>query len=347
MSNGSWPRTRIAPAKLIVISIALALVLPLLFLDWHSIQKQVPLWVFPKAELTLLIGLEIAYGATLLLIGPAIPVLAFRCTAGRRQGRTPPRAARLLLCAGSVLLALLAAEATVFVRARGNPRTPDIARDARRLKRFARARSGRLPLRADERRITARFPRRRQRRRHRPGCAGRIERRRSPVSALALARRNRQMAARRGDPRSERASQGPGTLRRYPPESTRGARPTESPPRNPDRLLRTQRVFLSILCLPRSAVLLPRPAPDLLGSLRPGCRTTLTLMWADSPLSRSVPDRAATPFDRARPDRCPCLHTGGILTNPARFSTAIGRNRLLRKQARGAANPDFAARKRR
>jgi tetratricopeptide (TPR) repeat protein len=115
MRRSIWLRARIGRGRLVILSLVVALVVPLFFLDWFRIQRQIPLWFYWKTELVLLIGIEAAYGAALLGAGSALPVLAFRCLAGRRRGQPRPRAAQLLLCAASLLLGLLAAEAVVFV----------------------------------------------------------------------------------------------------------------------------------------------------------------------------------------------------------------------------------------
>ena len=116
MSTGKWTDVRIPPRKLAILTVAIALIFPLFLVDWFWIRKRIPLWLFWRTELILLITLEIAYGLSLLLAGVAIPVLGFRYFGGRRQGLERPGAARGLLCATSVLIGLLAAEAVIAVR---------------------------------------------------------------------------------------------------------------------------------------------------------------------------------------------------------------------------------------
>ena len=102
----------------------LALVLPLLFLDWFRILREIPLSVLWRTELFFLIGVEIAYGVTLISSVLGVSVLSIVCLAGRRRGRTPRRAGRWLLCAASLLVALIVGEAVVLVRQKRRSRMP-------------------------------------------------------------------------------------------------------------------------------------------------------------------------------------------------------------------------------
>ena len=140
-----------------MLSIVLALVLPLFFLDWFRILRQIPLWLYWRTELVLLIGIEAAYGVALLAAGFGFPVLALLCLGGRRRGQPRPLAARLLLCAASVLIGLLAAEAVVFVRDRPGVRMPVLPVAAPALDVRAST-TGRLPLASEKVALRQKFP---------------------------------------------------------------------------------------------------------------------------------------------------------------------------------------------
>ena len=86
MSTGKWTDVRIPPRKLAILTVAIALILPLFLVDWFWIRKRIPLWLFWKTELILLITLEIAYALALLAAGLAVPVLGIRFFRGRRRG---------------------------------------------------------------------------------------------------------------------------------------------------------------------------------------------------------------------------------------------------------------------
>ncbi len=113
-----WKRLNapIEPKKLAILTAVVALSFPLFFVDWIGIPRRIPLGVSWKTTLNLLIALEIGYGVALLVTGLAIPVLGFRYFGGRRRRLERPWAARGLLCATSVLIGLLAAEAVISVR---------------------------------------------------------------------------------------------------------------------------------------------------------------------------------------------------------------------------------------
>jgi hypothetical protein len=114
-------RARVGRGKLMLVFIVLALVVPLLFVDWSRIRPSF-LW---RSELVFLTGIEVVYGVTLILSVVAVPTLSFVCLAGRRRGRTPRRAARWLLCAASLVVALFAGEAVVLIRQKQDSRMPD------------------------------------------------------------------------------------------------------------------------------------------------------------------------------------------------------------------------------
>jgi hypothetical protein len=124
MPGWIWPRAKIGRGSLVVLSVALTLVVPILFLDWFRILRQIPTWFLWKSEIVLLVGLEAAYGASLTVAVLAIPVLSSVCLAGRRRGHMPLRSARWLLCTASLLIGLLAAEAVVFLRQNQSSRMP-------------------------------------------------------------------------------------------------------------------------------------------------------------------------------------------------------------------------------
>ncbi len=157
MPRWTWLRARIGRGRLVMLSIVLALVLPLLFLDWFRILRQIPLWLYWRTELVLLIGIEAAYGVALLAAGFGFPVLALLCLGGRRRGQPRPRAARLLLCAASVLIGLVAAEAVVFIRDRLGVRMPVLAVAGLALDVRAST-TGRLPLTSEKVALRQKFP---------------------------------------------------------------------------------------------------------------------------------------------------------------------------------------------
>jgi hypothetical protein len=129
VSKGNGLTVRILPKKLAILTAVLALSVPLFFVDWFWVRKHTPLWVFWQTELILLIAIEIAYGVALLVTGLAMPVLCFRYFGGRRRGVERPQAARGLLCATSVLIGLVVAEAVIAVRryrSHGTPVLPAI-----------------------------------------------------------------------------------------------------------------------------------------------------------------------------------------------------------------------------
>ena len=120
-------RARVGRGALKLIAIILALVLPLLFLDWFRIVREIPLWLFWRSELAFLTGIEVAYGVTLILSVFAVPALSLVCLAARRRGRSPGRAARWLLCAASLLVALVAGDTVVLLREKQRSRHPVLA----------------------------------------------------------------------------------------------------------------------------------------------------------------------------------------------------------------------------
>ena len=124
VSKGKGLTVRIGPKKLAILTAVLALSLPLFFIDWFWVRKQIPLWLFWKTELILLIALEIAYGVAVLVTGLAIPVLCFRYFSGRRLRVKREKAARGLLCATSVVIGLVVAEAVIAARDYRSHRTP-------------------------------------------------------------------------------------------------------------------------------------------------------------------------------------------------------------------------------
>ncbi len=140
-------RARIGRGKLALLLMILALVLPLFFLDWFRILREIPLSVFWRGELFFLIGVEIAYGLTLLSSVLVVSVLSIVCLAGRRRGRTPRRVGRWLLCGASLLVALLAGEAVVLVRQKQGAYMPVLPERGDAVVPHASA-AGRLPPRA-------------------------------------------------------------------------------------------------------------------------------------------------------------------------------------------------------
>lgn len=127
MPGWIWLRARIGGGWLVLLIIVLAVSVPLLSLDWFRILRQIPVWWFWKSELIVLIGIEAAYGVSLLVSILAIPVLSSFRLAGKRRGRATLWAARWLLCAVSVLLGMFAAEAVVFLRENHRTRLPILA----------------------------------------------------------------------------------------------------------------------------------------------------------------------------------------------------------------------------
>ena len=93
-------------------AIGLALLVPLFFVDWFEIKKRLPSSVFLEAELTFLNVVEVTYGATIVVTALAIPVLVCRLLLARRHGKPRVPFARELMGCVSVLVALVAAEAT-------------------------------------------------------------------------------------------------------------------------------------------------------------------------------------------------------------------------------------------
>ena len=144
MSRWNWLRARIGRGRLVFVSIVLALALPLVFLDWFRILRGIPLWFFWRSKLVLLIGIEAAYGVTLVVTIVTIPLLSFVCRAGRRRGRTTVWAARWLLCSTSLFFALLAAETVVFLQQSRGSRMP-ILPGAANLPGIREHANGRLP----------------------------------------------------------------------------------------------------------------------------------------------------------------------------------------------------------
>jgi hypothetical protein len=124
MSRWNWLRTRIGRGRLVFVSIVVALALPLVFLDWFRILRLIPRPFFWRSELVFLIGIEAAYGVTLVVTILAIPGLSSVCLAGRRRGQTPVWAARWLLCATSLFFGLLTAETVVFLGQNRGSRMP-------------------------------------------------------------------------------------------------------------------------------------------------------------------------------------------------------------------------------
>jgi len=139
------------------LSAVLALSVPWFFVDWFWVRKHIPLWLFWKTELILLITLEIAYGVTLFVTGVAIPFLCFRFFGGRRRGLERRQAARGLLCATSVLIGLLVAEAVVAVRQYRSHRT-DVLPSIREPEDARKGAVGRLPLASETIALPRQFP---------------------------------------------------------------------------------------------------------------------------------------------------------------------------------------------
>jgi tetratricopeptide (TPR) repeat protein len=114
--------------KLAALSVLIALVVTLSCLDWVSIRERIPPRLPLQAGLVFVNAMRAAHGLVLLAVAILIPTLSGVCFSRRRRGKRSPRTARILLCAISLLIALLAAEALVLVRERSS--WPTLLRDA-------------------------------------------------------------------------------------------------------------------------------------------------------------------------------------------------------------------------
>jgi hypothetical protein len=151
------PRARIGTKKLAMFATVLAVVIPSCFIDWFAVQQRIPLWVYLQSELVVLIGLEIAYGVALLASGAAVPVLSYLWLAARRRGQARPLIARWLMCATSIVIGLLAAEAAILIRENRLARTkvtlaPLAPQESRK------SAAGRLPPSREKIDLRERFP---------------------------------------------------------------------------------------------------------------------------------------------------------------------------------------------
>src|SRR5262245_23402405 len=105
-------RARISRKVIAIIVVVLAIVIPSCFVDWFEIQRRIPVATYRRVELAILVSIEIAYVVAFIAAGVTAPVLGLAILSARRRGRVTTRLARLLLCACSVLIALLIAELT-------------------------------------------------------------------------------------------------------------------------------------------------------------------------------------------------------------------------------------------
>ncbi len=146
----------VGPRKVIASTVVLVVAVSIASIDWPAIRNRIPLSVYWQAELVFLVCLEIAYGVALLAAGVGMPVLVCLILKARRRGRVPLRLARWLVCAISLLVAMVSAEVVTkirehwFTHGRITPTgiEPDLAR---------RNAAGRLPQ-APEPALKERFP---------------------------------------------------------------------------------------------------------------------------------------------------------------------------------------------
>ena len=106
----------VGPRKVIALTVGLVVAVSIASIDWPAIRNRIPLSVYWQAELVFLICLEIVYGVALLAAGLAVPVLVCLILKARRRERVPLWLARWLVCAISLLVALVSAEAVTASR---------------------------------------------------------------------------------------------------------------------------------------------------------------------------------------------------------------------------------------
>jgi hypothetical protein len=112
MFGERWARSPVRARTLVFLTCGVALLLPLIFADWFEIRNRLPRWFFLRAELVFLNVALVAYGTAAVVTALAIPVLLWRIRVAKRRGRPRLPAARGLLGCMSVLVGLVAAEAT-------------------------------------------------------------------------------------------------------------------------------------------------------------------------------------------------------------------------------------------
>jgi len=109
------PHIRTRVRELTLLTIGLAPIVSLFFLDWFAIRQQIPGWVYWQTQLIFLIAVEIIYAATLVVTVLLTPVLSCLYLRGRRRGTSRLVVARGLLCSVCLLLGLGVAEAVCAV----------------------------------------------------------------------------------------------------------------------------------------------------------------------------------------------------------------------------------------
>jgi hypothetical protein len=112
MLGDNRARSPVRFRAMMLVTVALLLVLPLVFVDWFEVKNRLPTWVFFQAELIFLNVVEFVYVAAVMVAALTIPVLVWRFGIAGRRGKPRLAVARGLLACVSILLGLIAGEAT-------------------------------------------------------------------------------------------------------------------------------------------------------------------------------------------------------------------------------------------